>query len=188
VVNRLALACVLAIGGAAAAEPVQIAAAPAATEPPQTLGFRFGFGTVPLDDGKTITYSLGLGSEVPLVHGVRAFGEYEWLWLDRSHMNEHGDGQRIQLGVRHRLAASHGDIMDLFVDGELGGGLALASIGATNLAVVPDAFVGARVGYDMTPHASRSPSRTFEAELLVRALAVPDGLGWLAGVGMWWGD
>jgi hypothetical protein len=42
-----------------------------------------------------------------------------------------------------------------------------------------------RLGYEL-PSAAGSPSRGLQAELIVRALAMPDGAGMMAGVGAAW--
>lgn len=169
-----ALAIVLALAGVAGADPL--------------VGLRLGLGRLPIDGAPSDAVSIGLGVEHPVLCQWRAFGEYEWLWLQRVHGTEpepHGDGHRIQIGVRHRLAVHRvsGDFA-LFVDGELGGGLALVSDQMTGVRVIPDALAGVRLGYDL--RAPASPSTVFEAELLVRVLAIPGGAGAMLGVGMLW--
>jgi hypothetical protein len=69
-----------------------------------------------------------------------------------------------------------------YVDGELGGGYALVTDTVTGTRAIAHAFAGARFGYDIIAH-----RKTFEAELLVRALAVEGGHGFVFGVGMLWG-
>jgi len=204
-VKRVTLLAGLATARAAAAEPPQIAADPPAVVPavpsqvvvddppasepaaPPLLGFRISFGTLPIDHVRWATYSLAIGAEHPLFCHVRGFGEYEWLWLDRSSMHEHGEGQRIQIGLRHELLGHSWSMLRGFVDGEVGGGMALVSDNVASMRVLPDAFAGLRVGYDLLPHTERSQARTFQTEVLVRAIAIPDGIGWFAGLGMWWG-
>ena len=117
---------------------------------------------------------------------LRAFGEYEWLWIDRDKAAL-GDGSRVQLGLRHVIVQkSLRSVLRLYIDAEAGGGSALVTDnGAMHL--VPDAFAGARFGYDVLPHTARSPARTVQAELDVRVLAFPGGAGWMVGVGAWWG-
>jgi hypothetical protein len=54
--------------------------------------------------------------------------------------------------------------------------------------MLPTGFVGMRVGWDIYSHKDDSPSRTFEMNLLVRVLAVSDGVGVMTGIGMAWGS
>ncbi|HEY1556608.1 MAG TPA: hypothetical protein VGF94_17355 [Kofleriaceae bacterium] len=152
---------------------------------PGMLGFRFAGGTLPVDGARVANESLAIGVEHELACGLRGFGEYEWMWLAHDE-TALGDGSRIQLGLRHVIAQKRLSMVRLFVDGEVGGGAALVTdVGTVHL--LPDAFVGARFGYDLLPHTARSPSRTFEPELSVRVLALPGGAAWMVGVGAFWG-
>lgn len=188
----LAAAAVLALARTASAQPLELAGGGAPTtapEPPSPslLGFRMGVGVEPIDHRATTVLEIGLAIEHPLAHHVRLTAEYDWLWL-RGNRMEHGDGQRIQLGLRRRLAESSGRTLRFYADAELGGGLALADAAVAGLHVLPDAFAGLRAGYDLVPRAARSPSRGIETELLARVLAVPGGTGWMTGIGFCWLD
>lgn len=187
----LAAAAVLALARAASAQPLELAGdgapAPPPAPAPSLLGFRMGVGSEPIDRTRTAVVSLGLALEHPLAGRVRLTAEYDWVWLRGSRM-EHGDGQLIQLGLRRRLAQSSGTNLRFYADAELGGGLALADAEVSGLHVVPDGFAGLRAGYDLMPRAARSPSRALETELLARAIVVPGGVGWMAGIGFCWVD
>jgi hypothetical protein len=152
------------------------------------LGFRIALGALPIDHHTDTTSSVGLGVETQLVGGLRGFGEYEWMWLARDADHVYGDGHRIQLGVRETIADHDWLIFRFYVDGEAGAGFSLLTDNMSGLHQLPDAFVGLRAGYDVKVHTSRSPSSRFRTELLARAIATPDGVGWFGGVGMWWGD
>jgi hypothetical protein len=163
------------------------------------LDTRFTIGTMPLDGTRTLAVSLGLGVEHPVFTKTRVFGEYELLWLSNAYdphtamlspppPERHGTGHRAVLGLRRELLGTGHHSVRGFVDGELGGGLALTNDNMRGFQTVPTGFVGLRAGYDIYSHLDSSPSRTFEFEILVRAIAVPDGLGWLTGLGFAWGN
>ncbi len=163
------------------------------------LGFRLSAGVVPIEGYPTTTMSVGLGVEHPVFDKTRMFGEYEWLWLSRVderafdsmivHPERHGSGHRLTAGLRRELIAKGmGRSVRLFVDGELGGGLALVNDNFSGVTLIPAGVVGLRLGYDIYSRSDESPSRTFEAELLVRAVAVQSGIGGMIGLGLLWGN
>ena len=159
------------------------------------LGTRLGFGTMPISDGaSSLTVSIGLGVEHPVFKRTRVFGEYEWLWLASrpapmdSESEHNGSGQRAVLGLRREIVGKGSYAMHMFVDGEVGGGLALFNDSMYGLEILPTGFVGMRAGWDLYSHKDDSPSRTFEMELMFRVLAVSDGVGVMTGVGMAWGN
>jgi hypothetical protein len=150
------------------------------------FGFRIGIGALPIDRQLTSTISLGLGVEHPVFDHWRVFGDYEWLWLERAQMNEHGDGQRIHVGLRRTIADKRAwHVLRLFVDGELGGGFTLANDNVSGVHALPDALTGVRLGYDMEG-AQRSEAKALEMEVVVRAIAIPGGIGMMAGLGGLW--
>jgi hypothetical protein len=162
------------------------------------LDMRFAMGALPMD-GPALTVSLGLGVEHPVFKKTRVFGEYEWMWLfdranERTYMitppppERHGTGQRALIGLRRELLGKGRRSFRAFIDGELGGGLAIANDNMHGFQPLPTGFVGLRAGYDVYSREDDSPSRTFEFELLFRMLAVPDGMGTLFGLGMAWGN
>jgi hypothetical protein len=155
------------------------------------LGYHLAAGMVPLDHQATSTVQMGLGVEHQITPRMRLFGEYEWIWMFRNQSDaareEHGDGQRAQVGIRRRFAWKSWHELTFFADGELGGGFMLANDNMTGVHAVPHGFIGARFGYDF--HASRERkalSSTLTCELMVRAIAVPDGIGMAAGIGVAW--
>jgi hypothetical protein len=163
------------------------------------LGFRMNIGALPVDGARATTFGLGVGVEHPSFGKTRVFGEAEWLWLMHHGEREmdsvavrperHGNGHRAIAGLRRELVAKNAArSVRLFIDAELGGGLALTNDNAVGFTAVPTGLAGLRFGYDLYSRADASPSQTFEAELLVRAVAVPDGIGFMAGVGMAWGN
>jgi hypothetical protein len=163
------------------------------------LGFRLGAGMLPVEGLRTTMFSVGLGVEHPVFDKTRVFGEYEWLWLSRIderamqtmsiRPERHASGHRATAGLRRELVAKNmSRSLRLFLDGEIGGGVALVNDNLSGVALVPAGIVGLRVGYDVYSRSDDSPSRTFEAELLVRGIAIEHGLGVLVGIGMLWGN
>lgn len=163
------------------------------------LGVRFSIGALPIRHSDTLTMSLGLGVEHPVFKKTRVFGEYEWMWLlqrpdARDLMSptpmpdRHGSGQRAVLGLRRELVGKGRHATRAFIDGELGAGLALTNDNIRGVQMLPTLFTGLRAGYDIYSSTDDSPSRTFEAEFLVRAIAIPEGIGMLGGFGMAWGN
>jgi hypothetical protein len=163
------------------------------------LGFRFAIGQLPLDHDRTLAYSVGVGVEHPVFKKTRVFGEYEWLWLTHIDQRmatpgiirpeEHGTGHRLTAGLRRELFAKNlSHAVRFFCDGELGGGVALVDDNMTGVEVIPAGTGGIRFGYDMYSGSDESPSRTFEVEFLLRAVAVKGGVGGMFGLGMFWGN
>jgi len=193
------VASILFAASVASAEPVDFAQPPvvAATAASHNkLGFRIGFGKLHVADRRMSTVSLGLHLEHPVFETVRVFAEYEWMWFgDKAPMSPAseglpGSGHRTHVGLRTELMGT--TIMDaihLYLDAEVGGGLAVLSDDISGVQVLPHAFAGLRAGYDFVwgkKHARSS--RVWEAELLARAIRVPGGTGALFGIGMLWGD
>jgi hypothetical protein len=128
------------------------------------------------------------------------FGEYAWMWLlprgddpraltsMTAHPERDANGHRVSLGLRRELKAKGSGSMRLFVDGELGGSVALVHDSITGTEVVPAAFAGMRAGYDLYSRRDNSPSRTFETALVLRTVLNHDGVGLLFGLGMFWGN
>ena len=163
-----------------------IVAARSARADDGALGFRIAGGELPLADTRPTVVSIAVGTEQELAHGWRGFGEFEYMWFEKDKLTT-GSGSRVQLGVRHVLAErTIESTIRLYIDGELGGGMALVS--NTTVQAVPDGFAGLRLGYDIVEHADRSPSQKLQLELSLRALYVPDGLGLMGGIGVWWGN
>jgi hypothetical protein len=156
------------------------------------FGFRMGVGALPIDGDDTLTVSLGVGVEHPVFKKTRVFTEYEWLYFtDREDTMEparHGNGHRVSLGLRRELAGKGKRKIHGYLDGEVGGGLALTNGNMTGVELIPNAFLGLRAGYDLYSGAEDSPSRTFEAEFLLRAIGIRNGIGLMFGVGMAWGN
>jgi hypothetical protein len=149
------------------------------------FGYHLGGGMLPLDHRSTGTVQMGISVEHDFARRWGVFGEYEWVWL--SHDQEHGDGQRAQVGIRRRLAARDWYELRFFADAEAGGGFMLANDNMTGVHAMPDAFAGLRFGYDLRAHPQhKATSSSITCELLVRALAVPGGLGGAGGIGVAW--
>lgn len=157
-----------------------------------TLGFSIMAGKLPVPRGPAGTAAIGLEVDHDLCAGLRLFGDYEWLWLARPTADpnrlERDDGSRAQLGLRHPIidtrVADHA--LRLFVDGEAGGGLALASDRVTGMLILPHAFAGLRFGYDVHLRASGSEASGLEVAFVVRAIAVRDGVGVSGGMTLDW--
>ena len=157
------------------------------------LGFHFAVGSVPVEHDLVQTVSFGLGVEHPVFTRSRVFGEYEWLYLGaaRTEMDmqdRHGSGHRAVVGLRRELIGKAASRLRLFIDGELGGGVALTNDSMSGMRFSPAAITGLRFGYDLYSSSSDSPSRTFEGDMLVRMIVMPDGIGFMAGLGMAWGN
>ena len=101
---------------------------------------------------------------------------------------DYASGHRAALGLRRELIGKGGSKVRLFLDGELGASVALVNDNMTGVAVVPAIFTGLRVGYDMYSRNDDSPSRTFETAIMLRAIALREGLGMMFGIGMFWGN
>ena len=202
------MACALAVlgmlgalGTPAGAEDIEVLAEEDDEPAFNMLGFRMGVGALPLDHERTLVLSIGVGVEHPVFKKTRVFGEYDWLWLSRADTGadramdtlvvrpeRHASGHRASVGLRRELVGKGGSSVRVFVDGELGGGLAMANDNLTGVTLIPAAFIGLRFGYDVYSRSDSSPSRMFEAELLLRAIAVREGVGMMFGVGMLWGN
>ena len=76
----------------------------------------------------------------------------------------------------------------MFIDAELGATVALVNDNMDGVEFLPGGLAGLRIGYDIYSQSDSSPSRTFEAELLVRAIAIQHGSGALLGIGFLWGN
>jgi hypothetical protein len=166
-------------------------------QPPLTeskLGFRIALGPVPVEGRRLMVIGLGLGVEHHLAGQWRILGEYEFVWL--SDMNARRDedlannGHRFHTGLRRVLVESRiiKGALRFYVDGEVGGGLLAGTMPrtmTTDAAVLPHAFAGIRFGYNFVQKNNKA-SRVWEPEFLLRAIAVPDGVGLTFGVGMFW--
>ncbi|MBX3156707.1 MAG: outer membrane beta-barrel protein [Deltaproteobacteria bacterium] len=185
---------VIAAVAVALACSAQAARAESDQAPRGKLGFRIGFGALPIDGHRVGTIGLGLGVEHQLTKTWRILGEYEWLWLsdeDATAMRDPNDssGHRLHAGLRRTLAATTvRKVLRFYVDGELGGGIAAMSLPRTvgkEAAVLPHGFAGIRFGYGFLQKDNKG-SRTWEPEFLLRAIGIPDGIGLSFGVGMAW--
>ncbi len=167
------------------------------------FGFAMGVGGLPIRGADNLAFSIGLSVEHPVFKKTRVFGEYDWLWLQRRDpragemMNseqmvprpdEHGSGHRTSLGLRRELIGKSGGSTHAFIDGELGASIALVNDNMTGVEVLPAGFAGIRLGYDLYARRDDSPSATFETGLLLRIIALRDGVGMSFGVGMYWGN
>jgi hypothetical protein len=156
------------------------------------FGLSFGVGALPLDDSSMLATSLGVAIEHPVFRRTRIAAEYDWLWLSSRDTpmigQHHATGHRATLGLRRELKASSSSSSRIFLDGELGASVALANHSMTGMELIPGAYVGVRGGSDVYTSRDASPSRTLEAAVYVRALAVPGGIGFTVGCGMYWGN
>ena len=162
------------------------------------LGFRLAAGGLPIDSVLTTAITLGLELEHPVFRRTRVLVAYDWMWLTMADSRDlmsptprptrFGTGHRAQLGLRRELTGKTTGWMHLFLDGELGAGMALINDSTIGAQAVPVGFLGARVGYDVYSRHDDSPSRTFEIDLMVRMLVTDTGLGWSTGIGFAWGN
>jgi len=167
------------------------------------FGFDMGIGGMSVQGTRMLAMSIGLSTEHPVFKRTRVFGEYDWLWLMSRDTDaqaragtdvmvprpeDHATGHRAGLGLRRELKGKGMGSARLFLDGELGGSVALINDNRTGVAVVPAAFAGVRVGYDLYSRSDDSPSRTFETGISMRVLVMPDGVGAVFGIGMFWGN
>ncbi len=162
------------------------------------FGFDAAIGAQPRDGQSAVAMSLGLGVEHPVFKRTRVFGEYAWLWWQQRDSSERAGtaprpdrdatGHRASLGLRRELKAKDGRTMRLFVDGELGGSVALVNDSMEGAELVPAGFFGLRAGYDLYSRRDSSPSRTFETALFLRTIGTRDGVGITFGLGMAWGN
>lgn len=164
------------------------------------FGFDMSFGVQPHNGANALAMSIGLGVEHPVFKKTRVFGEYAWLWLlprERdpraltsmaTRPEQNANGHRASIGLRRELKAKEARSTRMFIDGELGGSVALVHDTMAGTEVVPAGFVGLRMGYDLYSRRDDSPSRTFETAILMRTVATPDGVGVMFGLGMFWGN
>lgn len=160
------------------------------------LGFRFGAGVTPLEGQVMSTIGLALGVERPLAGRWHWLAEYEHLWLLprqtanarlRGESSFDGNAHRFHLGLRVTLAAKQLKQLRLFADGEVGGGATVA-VYHGDVDPGPHAFAGVRLGYGLAPDRGSRGSQVWEPEIALRLIAVPNGLGFLGGLAMYWGD
>jgi len=164
------------------------------------FGFTMAIGALPIRGTDTLAMSIGLAVEHPVFTKTRVLGEYDWMWLTRRDTRsadpdamvprpeDHGSGHRASLGLRRELVGKGGRRTRVFVDGELGASVALVNNNMTGVELVPAVFTGLRFGYDLYSRRDDSPSGTFETGLLLRAIALREGIGLTFGVGMYWGN
>lgn len=161
------------------------------------VGFRFGGGVAPIAHELMSMFGIALAVERPITRRWQWLAEYEHLWLiPRQTRNAQmrgesaidGSGHRAHLGLRVTLASKQIRVLRLFIDGEAGGGATLAARDG-DLHLGPHAFAGIRLGYEFSSErrATRA-SKTWEPNLALRMLAVPNGLGFFGGLAMYWGD
>jgi len=155
--------------------------------PPTLLGIRLAAGRLPVLHEDMSTFSLGLGLDHPIARRWHAFGEYEYVWLDRGDATmQHGTAHRALAGLRHTVVQKLEHHMRSYIDVDAGGGMSIVNDSVLGTRSLPTGFAGLRAGFDF--FADDSPSRIFETELVVRAVFVPDGSGVMAGLGMQWGN
>lgn len=169
------------------------------------FGFTVAAGGLPIDGTDTLAMSIGLSVEHPVFKRTRVVGEYDFLWLvDRDltsamravasdtmvpRPDAHGTGHRTSVALRRELFGGGRNRARVFIDGELGGMLALVDQTRTGAQLVPGGFAGVRVGYDLYSRSDDSPSRTFEIGLLLRMIVLAEGrAGMTFGLGMFWGN
>lgn len=198
---KLVALTVVSLTALAAAQPPEIDDSVEADAPRafNMFGFRMTAGALPIDGDRATLLSIGLGVEHPVFKKTRMFGEYEWLWMTRPderamdsvvpRPGRHGAGHRASFGLRRELVAKKvSRSIRMFADGELGASVALVNDNMSGVAFVPAGVGGLRFGYDLYSSSDSSPSRTFEFEILVRAVAIQDGIGAMLGLGMLWGN
>jgi hypothetical protein len=156
------------------------------------LGTRVGYGSIPVGDQPMTTMSLAVTFDHPIAGRWRIAAEYEYLWIGERDFDAHEEngvaslsdsGHRAHLGMRRRVLErqwADGQV-ELFLDGEAGGGVMLVDREHGALAL-PHAFVGLRAGLAL------DMETRWEYELFVRGLGLSDGPGVLFGIGLVWGD
>src|SRR5438105_1224774 len=97
-------------------------------EPQPMFGLRISLGDLPLAPQPLVIGELGLAVEHPVCHKLRAFGEYNFMFLSAEGPMGHdvGTGHVARIGLRRVLAATTVKrALRFYVDAELGGGVAL---------------------------------------------------------------
>ena len=178
--------------------PPPTAPPPAKPRRPLTtaLGFRMGATLA----GPTSGFGLGLQGGLAFSTDLRGIAEYEYLILmsgdDDAAMAApgtprlaDGSGHRARVGLRVNLgAASVAHTVRFYADTDATAGAALIDRPMTGRALVPEATLGLRLGYEMLADRERpSPSRWFDAHLLLRLVRTREDTGMMFGVGMEWG-
>lgn len=149
------------------------------------LGIRDGVQGMPLPHARRYAGTFGIVLARDLALGLRGALELDTVVLlqhggDDVARDAHGFGARAQLALRRRVAGHDWGDFAVFADLELGGGAALVRDTVAGDRCVPGGFVGVRLGYDI-PETSR-----FEAELLFRAIVLPEDNALMFGVGFAW--
>lgn len=161
------------------------------------VGFRFGGGVAPIAHELMPMFGVALAVERQITRRLQWLAEYEHLWLlPRQTLNARmrgessldGSGHRANLGLRITLASKQIRFLRLFVDGEAGGGATLAARD-DGVHLSPHTFTGIRLGYEFSSQRRETrASKSWEPNLALRMLVVPNGLGFFGGIAMYWGD
>ncbi|MBA3392769.1 MAG: hypothetical protein H0T89_09000 [Deltaproteobacteria bacterium] len=159
-----------------------------------SLGFRLGLGSIVVDDVLRVVGAFGAAWNRPLTTSTDIGLEYEWLHVGATTAEPgaeprgSGTGHRASATVRYELAHTTTSRIQLrfYVAAEAGLGATYVSDPSLGDRLIGHALLGLRAGYEL-PAPGPSPSKTFDAHLLVRALPTTEGTGWLFGLGMEWG-
>jgi hypothetical protein len=158
------------------------------------LGTRIMFGSFEAGDTTMATFSIAVSIDRPLVGKWRVLGEYEYLWVGPADFDKQQDlgvaslgnaGHRVNAGIRHRFEEyfREHDHIGFFVDAEVGGGAMKIDHPPTDWPVEPHIFFGLRGGGSIV-----WDKQMLDYELVFRGLATRDGPGFMAGIGLVWGN
>jgi hypothetical protein len=191
----------VAVAAGVASARVAAAEAPFVPEDPpplhrSLLGHAFTVGAVPVRGERPYAIGVALAYEHRLRAELRAFGQYEYLWLlahdEADALTFDAAGHRALLGIRRTLAAAHAlrRTVRFYVDAELGAGTMVVTERRLGALWRPLAFAGLRGGYafDFGPSSRTGASRIWEPELFARAIVGEHGVGAMLGIGVGWGD
>jgi hypothetical protein len=163
------------------------------------LGLTFGGGTLPIHKTDLRAVGIGIAVEHRLAGTLRIAGGYEYMSLgitdpagDQDRMLTTGNGHRVELALRHAFASTRvlARNLRMFVDVELGVAMLVGSTTQTGTLIDAQLYGGLRFGYDVIKlRENTRASAVWEPAVFVHAVATAhDEVGYLAGVGLSWGD
>jgi hypothetical protein len=174
-------------------EPVVVKREPPAPPRDRSVGFRFGMMNTQLAEHERTMIVIGAQWNLALVGSLRAVAEYDYLIVMGSEPDpmQHVRGRGHDLRAGGRFALLDGVFKDaalFYIDVEATGGVAYITDNIVGPRLMPNAVVGARLGYEMWMHDPKSQSTMFGGNVLVGAMLTQGDVGFTFQVGMEWGQ
>lgn len=157
------------------------------------LGSRIGTSVFSIGGTPMLASEVSLTIDRSLFGEWRVVGEYEFLFFGRRDFDAYEDlgvaalpytGHRVHAGVRRQFAQQSWLDGRVRVVAELDAGIgAMCGQGERRAIGAPHVYAGLRAAF-----AVDSGDQLWEYEVIVRGLALPDGVGALLGIGLVWGE